>query len=161
VLDFKLDFSDFNKKFKGVTEKIIPECAEVGMGRAALQLMNDAIMTVPTVPLREGWLRGSGSAFVNNKLIGLSSEKHGKAGKANTVSVESMNSDDIVGMVGFNTPYAARIHEGIGFKFREPSSGPKYLESKLMSNGETYFKIIAQAIKDKAQLGLGLSQIGG
>lgn len=127
------------------------------MGRAASQLLNDCIFEIPTVPLREGWLRGSGSVFVNNKLIAIS--PHGKSGKAATVSAEAIESGDLVGLCVFNAPYAARLHEGVGFKFREPSSGPKFLESKLIGNQDVYFEIIAKAIREKAKLGLGLSQI--
>jgi hypothetical protein len=140
------DTSDFDRKFRDVVRRAVPERVEVGMGRAALQLLNDCIMEVPTVPIREGWLRGSGSAFVQNKLVGVSTA--GLPGMANTDYAESMGPEEFVGVVGFNAPYAARLHEGITFHFTEPSSGPKYLESKLMRNGNRFMEIIAGAIKE-------------
>ncbi|MCX5657850.1 MAG: hypothetical protein NTZ48_06475, partial [Candidatus Omnitrophica bacterium] len=123
--------------------------AEKGMGRAGLQLQNDAVMQRPTVPIKEGTLRGSGSVFVQNKLVGISS--FGKPGKANTEHSESIPRGAIVAVVGFNTPYAAKLHEGVDFKFSEPSSGPKYLESKLIANKEIYMEIVANTIKEGGQ----------
>ncbi len=144
--EFTIDFSDFAKKFKKIAEDVVPSLAEKGVGRATLQLLNDCVMEVPTVPLLESFLRGSGSAFVQNKLVAVS--EHGKPRDAATVSTESIKPGDVVGMVGFNSVYAARQHEGIDFKFTEPSSGPKYLESKLHRNKERYFSIIANTIKE-------------
>jgi hypothetical protein len=140
------DTSDFDKKFKEIVKRTIPVLVEKGMGKAALQLLNDCVMEVPTVPIKEGWLRGSGSVFVQNKLIGESS--FGKPGRANMEYSESIGEHQFVGLVGFNTSYAARLHEGIDFHFTEPSSGAKYVESKLMRNKDRYMEIIANAIKE-------------
>jgi hypothetical protein len=140
------DTSDFDKKFKEIVKRTIPERVEIGFGRAALQLLNDCVIEVPTVPIKEGWLRGSGSVFVQNKLIGESS--FGKPGRANTEYSETIGEHQFVGIVGFNTSYAARLHEGIDFHFTEPSSGAKYLESKLMRNKNRYMEIITNAIRE-------------
>ena len=148
-MSLTFDASDFTKKFKDIVRNAIPERVEIGIGRAALQLLNDNVMEVPTVPIKEGWLRGSGSVFVQNKLIAEST--FGKSGKANMDHSESIGPREYVGVVGFNTPYAARLHEGITFHFTEPSSGPKYMESKLMRNKARYMEIIANAIKEGAK----------
>lgn len=140
------DTSDFDMKFKEIVRTALPERVEIGIGRAGLQLMNDNVMEVPTVPIKEGWLRGSGSVFVQNKLIGESS--FGKPGHANTDHSENIGPREFIAVVGFNTPYAAKLHEGITFHFTEPSSGPKYMESKLMRNKIRYMEIIANAIKE-------------
>jgi hypothetical protein len=140
------DKSDFDKKFKDIIRRAAPELIETGLGRASLQLMNDCVMEVPTVPIKEGWLRGSGSVFVQNKLVHEST--FGKAGMANTDHSENLGPRDFVGVVGFNTPYASRLHEGLTFHFSEPSAGPKYMESKMMRNKERYMQIIANAIKE-------------
>jgi hypothetical protein len=58
---------------------------------------------------------------------------------------------EFVGVIGFNAPYAARLHEGVGFHFTEPSSGPKYLESKMIRNQDMYFEIVANTIKEGAR----------
>jgi len=140
----ELDFSDFNKKFD-IVNKAVAASVERGMGKAGIQLLNDCVLIPPTVPIKEGWLRGSGSVFVENNLVAVST--HGKKGKANEDNREWSGPATILAVVGFNTPYAAKLHEGVDFKFTEPSSGPKYLESKLISRKEIYGKIIADEIR--------------
>ncbi len=142
------DTSDFDKKFKRITQRQIPDLAEKGMGRALLNLMNDCIMEVPTVPLKEGFLRGSASIFVNNKLVGVS--QHGQARYATNVASMTIPHNSMLGVVGFNAPYAARLHEGVDFMFTEPSSGPKFLESKIQKNRKHYLETIANTIKGGA-----------
>ena len=104
-------------------ERISMSAVERGMGKAAGQLMSDCVNKTPTVPIDEGTLRRSGSRRVEKKT-----------GK-------------IIGVVGFNTPYAARLHENPQYNFTEPSSGGKYLESKLSRFGDRYFRIIAREVK--------------
>jgi hypothetical protein len=142
---FTLDFSNFAKGIARLKD-ITPEIAERAMAKAAMALMNDCIMQIPTVPLREGWLRGSGSIFVDNKFIAESGA--GIPGMAAKAISEPIGPGQIVGVCAFNTPYAAHVHEGIDMHFTEPSSGPKYLESKLISNKQTYFQVIANSIKE-------------
>lgn len=141
------DASDFDSKFRKIAKNVVPELIEKGMGRAMLDLMNDCIMEVPTVPLKEGWLRGSASVFVQNKLIATGEGfPNAKGGKANKSHHESISVDKFVGVIGFNTPYAARVHE-VPMNFTEPSSGNKYLESKIITKKKHYIKVIANTIK--------------
>lgn len=135
--------SDFHIKFPKVTNEII-ERARRGMGQAGAQLLNDCVNIVPTVPIKEGWLRGSGSVFVDDKLLFVS--KDGKPGLANIDSPGKKKNNAIVVVVGFNTPYAHRLHEGVGYKFTDPSSGPKFMESKMVSRREIYERIVADEI---------------
>lgn len=143
------DSSDFEAKFDKIVRSTIPELIEKGLGRAMLQLLNDCVMEVPTVPLREGWLRGSGSVFVQNALV-YTTELFPTARPKYALKnyAEAVTIGDLVGVIGFNAPYAAKTHEGIDLHFREPSSGPKYLESKMLRNRETYALIIANTIKE-------------
>lgn len=142
------DSSDFDKKFKHIIETAIPSLIEKGLGVAMLDLMNDANNMVPTVPLKEGTLRGSVSIFVQNKLAATGEGLPGaKAGKANTDHTEAIGGTEYVGVIGYNVPYAAKQHEGIDFKHTEPSSGPKYLESKMLTRKDVYMKDIADTIK--------------
>jgi hypothetical protein len=148
----RFNTDDFDKKFKKIVDERIPELVERGFGRAMLQMMNDCIMEVPTVPLREGWLRGSCSVFVQNQLVatseGMPSAKPKYAVKDFMMTIKGA---EFVGVIGFNAPYAARLHEGVGFHFTEPSSGPKYLESKMIRNQDMYFEIVANTIKEGAR----------
>ncbi len=144
--ELTFDSSDFDRKFQNIVRHAVPEKVLVGVGRAMSQVLNDCVNEVPTVPIDEGWLRGSGSVFVQNKLVDVSTL--GKPGFANTEHAEFIPPGQFVGICGFNTPYAASLHEGIKLHFTEPSSGPKYMESKLMRNKGRYMKIIANAIKE-------------
>ena len=112
-MEIRFDFSDFDRNMKRIVDHAFPEAVEKGLGVATLQLLGDCVTEVPTVPIKEGWLRGSGSAFVQNKLAGIS--KHGKAGFANQAYSENIAKGKYMAIVGFNTPYAARMHEGIDF----------------------------------------------
>ena len=118
--------------------------AEQGMGLAMMALQRDCIMETPTVPIDEGTLRGSGSIFVGNKLIGTSESLSKKSGTPNRDY--SFTGNGIVGTVGFNTPYAARWHE-TDANFRETSSGKWYLIDKMKRFKNDYMKIIADVIK--------------
>ena len=143
------DSSDFENKFGDIAKRIIPLLAEKGVAKAGLQLMSDCVMISPTVPIKEGYLRGSGSVFVQNKLIRVSA--YGKPGKANSSFSESIPGGVVEAVVGFNTPYAAKMHEGVDFHFSEPSAGPKYLESKMVSQKEIYMEIVANEIRGGAK----------
>jgi hypothetical protein len=139
------DSSDFDKKFGKLVKKTIPDLVKKGMAYAGLELLNDCVLISPTVPIREGWLRGSGSLFVNNMFVAES--KFGKSGKATRNHTEPLGKG-FVAVVGFNTPYAARMHEGLDFHFREPSAGAKYLETKLSLYREKYIEIVSETIKN-------------
>lgn len=143
------DTSDFDRKFNQLMKTAIPALVEKGLGRAMLDLMNDCVMEIPTVPLREGFLRGSASIFVQNVLIATGEGlPMAKAGKANTSHTEGIELNKYVGVIGFNVPYAAKMHEGIDFHFTEPSSGAKYLESKLITKKNHYMQVVANTIKE-------------
>jgi len=147
-MELKFDFSDFNKKFDRIVEQTFPALIEKGLGVAMNDLLGDCIQEVPTVPLKEGWLRGSGSIFVQNKFEGTSAGiGGGKTKFANTDHGEMISLGKYVGVVGFNAPYAAKMHEGIDYQFTDPSSGAKYLESKIVRKKELYIKDIADTIK--------------
>ena len=143
-----LDKTDFDRKMKRLVAQAIPAELEKGMGRAVSQLLNDSVMQAPTVPLKEGTLRGSGSVFVQNKLVQVS-PFHKSKGKPAREDARKIGQTETLGVVGFNTPYAARLHEGVGIEhWSEPGSGKKYLETKLANNRRTYMKIVADTLKE-------------
>ena len=142
-----MDTSEFDKMFKEICGRKIPQVLAVeGVGKAAMQCLNDCTMIVPSVPLDEGTLRGSGSVFVNNTIIGTSHHASGK-GTPTRDHNEPLNPTEITGVIGFNTVYAARVHE-VPMNFKEPGSGNKYLESKLTQLHSQYMAIIAMVIKN-------------
>lgn len=147
-MQIKLDTSEFERKLQRLVQRNIPAEIEKGMGKAGLQLMNDAVMQSPTVPLDEGTLRASGSLFVANKLMDTSGQSR-KRGTPALEHQEKASEDQTIAVVGFNTPYAARMHEGIGIKnWSEPGSGPKFLEAKMANNRKDYMKIVADHLQE-------------
>lgn len=145
------DDSDFKKKMNELQKQVMPQRMVKALHAAGMALWRDAINVFPTVPLREGWLRGSGSVHVNGKMVFESNEgKPGLANKGDTGMVD----DDVV-VVGFNAPYSAVMHEGQRQSgthkvqnWSEPSSGPKFLESKLAMFGKQYQKLMAKVIRE-------------
>lgn len=162
-----ISFSDFESGLEryaaGVQEALVG-----GMAEACGQLMNDAIMVPPTVPIDEGYLRSTGSFFVNNILLGTSPDtlkpvgsrklRKGMKPKPNTSDEEAVGDNEIIGVVGFNTPYAAYLHEGVRqdgthkvTKWGEPGSGAKYLTSKMEKYNKQYMEIIAARLRRLAK----------
>lgn len=136
-----------------LTDKII-KAGERGAMKAALQLLNDATMEAPGVPLDEGTLRGSGSAFVNNKLVAVNPPEGGNPTPA-TEDNEAIPEDAFVAVVGFNTPYAAYQHEGErrdGTRkvqnYSHSGTGAKFLERKMAENFDDYQAIVGREIQE-------------
>lgn len=158
----KFDDKKFRIGLKKIALKRVPAAATKGMGMAALQLMGDAILVEPTIPLKTGRTRGSGTAFAQNKFVGDSQEhvlpREGQI-KGRPTPDRSfktpITSNSIVGIVLFNTEYAWRIHElqpinwasRRATPFHEPSADIKWLEAKLVAFGKQYFKIIAKEVQ--------------
>jgi len=138
-----------------------------GMGKAVNALLADCVMQVPMVPLDLGTLRGSGSAFVGRELAGTGppAAEPGASPTPETTSppFPSVLSGAVVGQVGFNTPYAAHLHEHPEYEFghtrekrgRPPvtGTGGKYLETPMVSNRKKYLGIIAKDIKKELNNG--------
>lgn len=106
----------------------VRKAATKGIAVASMALLQDSIMEVPKVPHDEGTLRGSGSVHVNGKLEATSEDL---ADGGNPTPFTSGISGDrvrdaVVGRVGFNTPYATRLHEAEeGIVFHETGTGGK------------------------------------
>lgn len=136
-----------------LTDAVI-KAGERGAMKAALQLLNDATMEAPGVPLDEGTLRGSGSAFVNNNLVGVSPSQGGNPDPA-TEDNEAIPKDAFVAVVGFNTPYAAYQHEGERAdgtrkveNYSHSGTGAKFLERKMAENFDEYQAIMGREIQE-------------
>jgi len=99
-------------------------------GEVAMQVIADSINEPPTVPIDTGNLRSSGTFEV--------------------ISDSSWRSVKV--LVGFNTPYAARVHE-IPMHFQDADAGNKYLESKLQRHQEQYVRVWVKGVTRR--LGMG------
>ena len=138
------DFTVFDRTFRVQGENML-KAAERGVGEAMTQLLTDCVMISPTVPHKEGSLRGSGSAFSGRKLVHVTPNVGGNP-TPSLDSGEPNTSQTIVGMCGFNTPYAMRLHEHPEFEFKEDGSGGKFMESKINAFKDGYAKMVADEI---------------
>lgn len=131
-----------------LSSKIPRKVVQKAMAIAAIELLRDAVMELPTTPIDTGRLRGSGSVHSGGKYI-TSSPDLGLApidGQPNKDKIPSIEKDAIKAVVGFNVEYATVQHERLGPR-QEPSAGPKYLETAMMKNGDKYRAIIGNELK--------------
>jgi len=123
-----MDFSEFDKGFERYLKKHKTESA-AALEKVAAFVLADAVQEQPTVPKKMGILRDSQA---------IDKAKIGRKG----ISI----------IFGFNTEYAARLHEApSNWNWSEPGSGPKYLQSKLEKNMKKYMKKVAEEIKEAMQ----------
>jgi hypothetical protein len=130
-----------------------PQVIDDALALAGLTLLNWVIQGSPKEsrqpPIDTGLLWGSGSVFVNSKLIGVSPAVNGQ-GTPNR-DYTAMTGHTIT--IGFNTSYAAVMHEGrynLGKISREQkNSGNKFLERHLIKDKELLMEQIAKYMKDK------------
>lgn len=139
--------------FKSKSEKTI----QGALDRAALAMLEWTEMGAPwnpkQAPIRWGILSGSGSVFVGSRLINTSA-KSPRKGSATPNRSYSGNKHTIT--VGFNTAYAARMHEtklnpGPFSRQAGPERYPgnQWVTSHLQTDGPQLMKVIAGYMKDK------------
>ena len=121
-----MDFKDFNKGFRLIIETTIPDLAQVGLFKAGALLIKDAITVEPKAPHLTGHL------WRSQKIEKL------------------MEGKNIIGVqVGFDVPYAARLHEAPdNWNWTLDGSGPKFLESKMAGNPNKYIEPAAKHIRE-------------
>lgn len=103
------------RSYPGATDR----CA----ARVGTQVLHDAINEVPTVPIRTGKARSSGTF----EVFGGALWRYAKL------------------IVGFNVSYGARIHQ-IPMRFREPSAGNYFLSAKLQRHKRDYVESWAACV---------------
>lgn len=91
-----------------------------GINKAA---ENVAAKAMPLTPQDEGDLRGS-------------------------QTVHEATAGDLKAAVSYDTPYAVRQHEELGYHHTEPGTQAKYLESPMNSSRDESMQIIAQAVRE-------------
>lgn len=97
----------------------------------------------------------SGDALLADATDRIPFDKGFNGGAAGSGSKKepTLKGDSAEVQVGFNVPYAARLHEDMSLNIsqRRTSNGQvrsqKYLEKPMKENGEKYGKIIAQSMK--------------
>jgi hypothetical protein len=151
-----IDGSEFLRGLD-LAQRVVRQAAERAMAQEGLDVLRDALFEEPTVPFKEGTLRASGSVIVasdEGEQLVATSEGMAPLGAGAEPSTPAKppsgmgEPGSIVVLVGFNTPYAARLHEHPEFKFTEPGSGGKYLESKLIGRVAERMSRVAGRIRD-------------
>lgn len=120
--------------------------------KVALQLLNWSLegsaneSVVP--PILDGILRGSGSVFVGSQLVGDSKDKYPEG----TPNASYSAHRDVI-TIGFNTAYAARMHEtdwnpGPVSK-QSGDTGKKFIERHLKADGKDLIELYATFFKQE------------
>ena len=158
--EFVLDMSAVKRNMAMLNGAVLPAKIRGGLAMAGKALMNDAIETGYTTPIKRpgygvgsnrlpGELRASGAVFVNHtKTANSKLAGEGATGKyqAQAYGGLPIGIGDYQACVVFNAPYAAIQHEAFPNK-TEPTAGRFYLSSKLYGNSVKYIGIVARAIK--------------
>lgn len=102
--------------------------------------------TVP--PIKYGILRGSGSVFVGSKLVRTTAGDY----QGGTPCTDYSSSDNNI-TIGYNTAYAARLHERDDWTPGKISTqsgnvGNKWLEKHLAADGPAAMKMYAAELKE-------------
>lgn len=131
-MSFKIDDSDFDKKFFKLVRKTIPKKGEKGLAIGMLEMLADGKTKPPQCPKDVGDLWGSTAGTVEAKIT------------PKKISVSG----------GFNSSYAKRQHEAEPGEFNYTKTkgasrpGSKYLSSKLVKYKKKYMGITAKFIED-------------
>jgi len=123
MANFELDTKDFDIKFDQLNNKELPEAIKKAMLQVGALIIDDAINEEPRAPHRTGHLW-----------------------RSQRIEIESKKGSHSL-LVGFNTVYAARLHEAPkAWNWTLKGSGPKYLESKLLKFKEKYIRFISEQL---------------
>lgn len=136
------------KPWKTKEAKAIAEEA----GLKALRAGMESILTqaIDAAPVMTGTLRRSGTVTIG----GLPDAEHVYAGAAAGQDMRNafpgMTGKKKIVYISFNTPYARRQHEELGY--RHPlGGGPKYLETPFNQSRDKVLRYVERAIKAALQ----------
>jgi hypothetical protein len=159
-------FFDAAEFLKGLdlADRLIREEVGLAMGQIGLDILDDATQDIPSVPFEKGTLRGSGSVILVDRgtaEVIATSEGGGDLAPDAPPPTPSLSADgagpiDLDGvtvLVGFNTPYAARLHEHPEYNFTEPGSGADYLASKIVPQKDEHMASLAERIRTRLEGG--------
>jgi hypothetical protein len=127
AIDFNIDTSLFQKDFNKISDIVLNKAAITGVENAVKVFHNLADNEVPKTPELTGALRASAKEETRREAFGA-----------------------IVGVLSYNTPYAAKWHEfpdGDEINWTLPGSGTKYMEAKMGTSKNKIMEPIAIEIK--------------
>ncbi len=162
-----LDTREVEARMALLNKVIMPAKIRRGLTMAGNRLMVDAVVKIPTVPIRRkpyggwagaGWmasgrhageLRASGALFVDG--VKKRTTKHYGELATGVYQPATYGGTPIMPMsheacVVFNAPYAAEQHNAWPEK-TEPTAGRYYLSEKLYGKAVEYIGIIAEAVR--------------
>jgi len=126
---FYLDLSDFDVEFNKIVRDQIPSYGMQALRQMGAEIIKDAIQEEPRAPHKTGHLWRSG------KVLDPETKR-----------------DELFIIVGFDTAYAAIVHEMPDTtNWTLKGSGSKYLEAKVIRNAKRYYEYIAGYIKARAK----------
>jgi len=134
-----------------------PDLARKGLGQAGLRMIADFVNEAPAMPLKEGFLRGSGAVFVEAKKVADSKTIGQTKGKPPSSNPDS---EPLTTTVVFDTPYAARMDQDLdpkgglqlGPMSRQAGNvGGGFISKKVASKKyqSIWAEIIANVLKSK------------
>jgi hypothetical protein len=127
---------------------------QIALAQVAVQMMTWMNTGSPNEPLkppiRFGTLRGSASAFVGSKLIGVAPAE----GEAPTPATSFTANGNTITVV-YNTKYAAKMHEWKGgwgpYTTQDGSAGAKWIEKHIAADAPLAMQGIAEILLELAK----------
>jgi hypothetical protein len=144
-------FLDFKLVVDGIDETIerldLYDQKAIDAATHAMVENSEALLgkSMRIAPIDEGIMIGSASAKVQEAEIARGNDD-GSITQAGAPP-KSLPGAKITGTVSYNTPYAARQHEELGYSHKEGKQA-KYLETPLKEFSREFAQNIADAIKD-------------
>lgn len=154
-IKMKLDLSALDK-----LARKSPKAFTKAMEKGAIQLLtwmnNGSAKESAKPPIRFGVLRGSSSAFVGNKLVQVFPQQIKSGAKETITPNKSHQGPSTTITVGWNTDYAAKMHEWDGewgpFTMQDGNAGAKWIEKHLKADKEDLMKMIRLEVKRDLKL---------
>ena len=152
-MNFRFDMGPMLSKLEAV-RKARDEDLRYAMAQVAVQMMTWMNTGSPNEPLkppiRFGTLRGSASAFVGSRLIGVAPNEGGEPTPATALSANA----NVITIV-YNTEYAAKMHEWKGgwgkYTTQDGSAGAKWIERHIAADSPLAMQGIAEILKARAR----------
>lgn len=144
MFSMKLDTTSMKRELAKL-EKQSPKAFEFGLTVGAIQFLtwanNGSTKEPRKPPIAKGFLRGSSSAFVGSKLVGV------YTGENNKEANRSYAENGLNVTWGWNADYATKMHESeynLGpVSVQDGDAGNKWLEKHLDADRELFMKVVA------------------
>lgn len=148
MFDMKLDTSDMERRLKVLIDKSPAawrKAKEIGAIQFLTWANNGSANESRKPPIATGFLRGSSSAFVGGKLVGVNQQENNQEANRDHSEKEGVIT------WGWNADYATRMHEteyNLGeHSQRDGDSGNKWLEKHLKADRFNLMKVLSIEFK--------------